>query len=72
MSINVANSILIFDEAHNIEGSCEDAMSFELSTEKLALCVEELAGVCEYHIVDDIDREEIPVVIDIYVSVQDF
>ena len=32
------NSILIFDEAHNIESVCEDGASFELSISDLENC----------------------------------
>jgi regulator of telomere elongation helicase 1 len=32
MGIDVDNAIIIFDEAHNVESSCGDAHSFDLST----------------------------------------
>ena len=32
MEINLKNSIIIFDEAHNIGKAAEEAMSFEIST----------------------------------------
>jgi regulator of telomere elongation helicase 1 len=35
------NTILIFDEAHNLEGICADAASFDLSSSHLTACIEE-------------------------------
>ncbi|KAL7750807.1 hypothetical protein RI367_003764 [Sorochytrium milnesiophthora] len=35
------NSIIIFDEAHNLEPSCGDATSFDLTSDILSECVEE-------------------------------
>lgn len=41
-NIVVQNSIVIFDEAHNLEGSCNEASSFELTPSDLSICLEEL------------------------------
>ena len=38
MKFIIENSILIFDEAHNIESVCEDGASFELSIIDLEDC----------------------------------
>ena len=45
-NISVANSIIIFDEAHNIEKSCEEASSFQLTGTQLGQCMVELRHVC--------------------------
>lgn len=38
LPLTIENSILIFDEAHNLERSCEEIMSFKLSVDKLIQC----------------------------------
>ena len=38
LPLTIENSILIFDEAHNLERTCEEIMSFKLSVEKLIQC----------------------------------
>ena len=38
LPLTIANSILIFDEAHNLERTCEEIMSFKLSVDKLFQC----------------------------------
>lgn len=40
--INVDNAIIIFDEAHNVESSCGDATSFEISSTDLSKAVREV------------------------------
>mmetsp|Transcript_45641 Transcript_45641/g.72193 ORF Transcript_45641/g.72193 Transcript_45641/m.72193 type:complete len:1015 (-) Transcript_45641:273-3317(-) len=42
LQVTLKNSILIFDEGHNIEKSCESVASFELSTIDVAHAIEEL------------------------------
>ncbi|XP_046916905.2 LOW QUALITY PROTEIN: regulator of telomere elongation helicase 1 [Dermatophagoides farinae] len=37
LKLNIKNTIIIFDEGHNIERVCEDSMSTELKSEMLAL-----------------------------------
>ncbi|TPX40958.1 hypothetical protein SeLEV6574_g06319 [Synchytrium endobioticum] len=39
--IDVSNAILIFDEGHNLEGSCSDATSIDITTKDLSDCVKE-------------------------------
>ncbi|KAH7331577.1 hypothetical protein KP509_20G041000 [Ceratopteris richardii] len=39
--INWENTVLIFDEAHNLEGICADAASFDLSSSLLSACIAE-------------------------------
>ncbi|KAI3786063.1 hypothetical protein L1987_45190 [Smallanthus sonchifolius] len=41
LTIEWENSILIFDEAHNLEGICADAASFDLSSALLTTCISE-------------------------------
>ena len=38
LPLKIENSIVIFDEAHNLERICEEIMSFKLSVEKLKYC----------------------------------
>jgi regulator of telomere elongation helicase 1 len=40
--ISYANSILIFDEAHNVASSAEDVTSFELKAKHLDQCLTEI------------------------------
>ncbi|XP_062089395.1 regulator of telomere elongation helicase 1 homolog isoform X2 [Humulus lupulus] len=41
LTINWQNSVLIFDEAHNLEGLCADAASFDLPSWLLTACISE-------------------------------
>ncbi|KAH0688396.1 hypothetical protein KY290_020033 [Solanum tuberosum] len=41
LNIQWTNSILIFDEAHNLESLCADAASFDLSSGLLTACISE-------------------------------
>ncbi|KAL1925428.1 uncharacterized protein VTP21DRAFT_311 [Calcarisporiella thermophila] len=41
-NIDIRNSILIFDEAHNLESSCGESTSFEIGHTDLEQCVEEV------------------------------
>ncbi|XP_068652271.1 regulator of telomere elongation helicase 1 homolog [Aristolochia californica] len=45
--IDWSNTILIFDEAHNLESICADAASFDLPTSHLLACIDE-AEQCEH------------------------
>ena len=38
LPLTIEGSILIFDEAHNLERTCEEIMSFKLSADKLVQC----------------------------------
>lgn len=44
-NISLQNSIIILDEAHNVEKMCEEAASIQLKSSDLALCIEEVTGV---------------------------
>ncbi|KAL3528782.1 hypothetical protein ACH5RR_008104 [Cinchona calisaya] len=41
LNIQWQNSVLIFDEAHNLEGLCADAASFDLPSSLLSACISE-------------------------------
>ena len=43
MNIELADSIMIIDEAHNIGQAAEDALSFEITTENLTRIQYELS-----------------------------
>lgn len=45
VKVDWANSIVIFDEAHNLERVSADAASFSLSSTDLALCIQEMQQV---------------------------
>jgi len=49
MEINFANSIIIFDEAHNIPQCAEDVASFEVRSKHLEQCLTELHTLQELH-----------------------
>eukprot|EP00347_Sterkiella_histriomuscorum_P009407 403341333 len=38
LPLKIENSVIIFDEAHNLERICEEIMSFKLSVDKLIQC----------------------------------
>ncbi|CAG8485472.1 5906_t:CDS:10 [Ambispora gerdemannii] len=40
-NLNLDNAILIFDEAHNLESSCSEATSFEITSDDLQACISE-------------------------------
>ena len=45
--INFENSILIFDEAHNITSTCEDTTSFSVETRHLEVVLRELSDLSD-------------------------
>ncbi|GFY38910.1 regulator of telomere elongation helicase 1 homolog [Trichonephila inaurata madagascariensis] len=53
--IELSGNILIFDEAHNIEGACEESMSFQLRSYDLALCITEVTQTME--MIKDFDEK---------------
>ncbi|KAG9291789.1 hypothetical protein G9A89_012074 [Geosiphon pyriformis] len=60
--LDLDNAILIFDEAHNLESSCSDATSFEISAEDLRICITECKFCVDVAIsplyVNDIKEED--------------
>lgn len=47
LKLQVKNSIIIFDEGHNIESQCEDLFSFELNQNDLFTCYNLLKQIWE-------------------------
>ncbi|KAJ8952435.1 hypothetical protein NQ318_014527, partial [Aromia moschata] len=45
LGLELSNSIVILDEAHNIERNCEEAASLQIKSSDIALAIEELTGV---------------------------
>lgn len=41
-------SVIIFDEAHNIEQQCEDAASVTISSLDLAACIDDITKVMQW------------------------
>ena len=48
LNVRWEQSVVIFDEAHNIEKVASDAASFSLSSTEVATCIRELQQVLEY------------------------
>lgn len=48
-SVNIKNSIIIFDEAHNIQSVCCDSKSFDLRMGTLDQCIAEIQQVMKHH-----------------------
>lgn len=46
LKIDFTNAIVIFDEAHNLDGICRDAASFDLTPQLIAGCITEVDRVC--------------------------
>lgn len=45
IGIEIKNSIVIFDEAHNVEKVCEESASLEIRSTDLTLCIDEITQV---------------------------
>ncbi|GLH00003.1 Regulator of telomere elongation helicase 1 homolog [Gryllus bimaculatus] len=45
LGLELANSVIILDEAHNIEKVCEESVSHSLSNTDIAMCIEEISQV---------------------------
>lgn len=43
--VELANNVVILDEAHNIERICEDSASLQIKSTDIALCIEEVTHV---------------------------
>lgn len=53
MGIEVKNSIIIIDEAHNIESTARDTATFETSTSVIGLIQSEIKEVLRYkHLIE--------------------
>jgi regulator of telomere elongation helicase 1 len=44
-NLNLKNSIIIFDEAHNVDSLAEEGSSMEIDTDMLAQCLVELKNL---------------------------
>ena len=59
MKIKLKGNILLVDEAHNLESTCEDSVSIEWSAKDTALCIAEAKKVIELMREDkELDMEE--------------
>lgn len=47
-SVDISGSIILFDEAHNLEKTCEEAASFDLTSFDIASCIEDVAQCIEF------------------------
>ncbi|XP_062501270.1 regulator of telomere elongation helicase 1-like [Corticium candelabrum] len=47
--IELKNNVVIFDEAHNIEGMCEDSASVELTSYDIMQCIEDVNRCIDIH-----------------------
>ena len=45
--INISNSIILFDEGHNVEGVCTESTSAEITIPDMMRCVSELKCILE-------------------------
>lgn len=43
--IDLTNTIIILDEAHNVERMCEDAASIQLKSSDIALCIDDVTQI---------------------------
>ncbi|XP_033216064.1 regulator of telomere elongation helicase 1 homolog [Belonocnema kinseyi] len=43
--IELQNSVILLDEAHNVEKTCEEAASLQISSTDVALCIDEVTSV---------------------------
>jgi len=56
--INFESSVIIFDEAHNLEKNCEDSFSLELKESDLATATEELTAFAKHLRITKLDLNE--------------
>lgn len=54
--IEVQNNVILLDEAHNVEKTCEEAASLQISSTDVAMCIDEITSVME-DISKDLERE---------------
>lgn len=43
--VDLQNQVILLDEAHNVEKTCEDAASLQISSTDIALCIDEITSV---------------------------
>lgn len=44
-NVSLSNTIVILDEAHNVEKMCEDSASIQITSSEIAVCIEEITHV---------------------------
>lgn len=47
--INLNEDVVIFDEGHNIEKTCEESVSVDLRSDHLACCIKEMANIYQFY-----------------------
>ncbi|KAJ7333752.1 Regulator of telomere elongation helicase 1 [Desmophyllum pertusum] len=47
-NVDISGSIILFDEAHNLEKTCEETASFDLTSFDIASCIEDVAQCIEF------------------------
>lgn len=47
-NVDISGSIILFDEAHNLEKTCEETVSFDLTSFDIASCIEDVAQCIEF------------------------
>jgi Rad3-related DNA helicase len=57
-AVNLLGSILIFDEAHNLESACIDATSFDITSADLQSCIQETQKAIDLSSAIDQERVE--------------
>ncbi|KAK1124462.1 hypothetical protein K0M31_006814 [Melipona bicolor] len=45
--IDIQNNVILLDEAHNIEKTCEEAASLQICSTDIAMCIDEITAVME-------------------------
>lgn len=43
--VELSNTIIILDEAHNVEKMCEDSASVQISSSEIAVCIDDVTHV---------------------------
>ncbi|OAD55149.1 Regulator of telomere elongation helicase 1 like protein [Eufriesea mexicana] len=54
--IDVQNNVILLDEAHNIEKTCEEAASLQICSTDIAMCIDEITTVME-DMASDIEQQ---------------
>jgi len=47
--IQFNDDVIIFDEGHNIEKTCEDSISIDLRSDSVAICIREMSTIYQFH-----------------------
>jgi len=47
-NVDISGSIILFDEAHNLEKTCEESASFDLTSFDIASCIEDVTQCIEF------------------------